>query len=559
MKKIVRLLILLVACILACNGCPANGNKSINEIRKGRPWIPATTRLVQNGGTMVLLDFTAYEFENDPAVLGSWQSIDFVNEKSVFMPGVRSWTDDLFLKSLTFLPNGVIEGNPRLKWTKGHVLDAGDMNTDSSYEIIESSGKIYMFFQWKSGDYILRYDKPSYYVLVKGEASPSGQNEAAASPAQADETQYGDLLSAKGKLEIVRHPSPADFTRYAGRGKLTSMPSYDQSSTKGWQVDVRSCDLSGLDLSKRLVDLQHADFDSLTKWPAKLAKSFDPARIMERGKNPGLGLRSLHAKGITGKGIGLAIIDQALLVDHGEYKDRLKLYEEIHWPKDPEAQMHAPAVASIAVGKNVGVAPEADLYFIANWMGISTAGGGFQYELSSLARSIDRIVEVNAELRRENRIRVISISLGINPGMKSYELVRDSIANAAKNGIYVVYVGSDPFLGMGRDPVKNPDDFASYGPGDFWRRQASAGSGMIMIPMDSRCTAGPTGEEDYAFYRQGGMSWTVPYVAGLYALASQVRPDITPQAFWSAASKTAEERKFGKIINPAKLLNELGE
>ena len=44
--------------------------------------------------------------------------------------------------------------------------------------------------------------------------------------------------------------------------------------------------------------------------------------------------------------------------------------------------------------------------------------------------------------------------------------------------------------------------------------------------MDSRCTASPTGINDYVYYREGGMSWTVPYLAGLYALACQVNPDI---------------------------------
>jgi hypothetical protein len=66
-------------------------------------------------------------------------------------------------------------------------------------------------------------------------------------------------------------------------------------------------------------------------------------------------MRTLHAEGITGKGIGVAIIDQTLLVDHREYKDRLRVYEEAEditggWM---EVQMHGPAVASIAVGKSV--------------------------------------------------------------------------------------------------------------------------------------------------------------------------------------------------------------
>ena len=51
-------------------------------------------------------------------------------------------------------------------------------------------------------------------------------------------------------------------------------------------------------------------------------------------------------------------------MDHVEYRDRLRLYEEIHC-SDRVAQMHGAAVASIAVGKTVGVAPEAELYFIS--------------------------------------------------------------------------------------------------------------------------------------------------------------------------------------------------
>ena len=54
---------------------------------------------------------------------------------------------------------------------------------------------------------------------------------------------------------------------------------------------------------------------------------------MEIGKNPGLNIRKLHKEGLTGKGIGIAIIDQNLLVDHSEYKDQLRMYEEIHIQK----------------------------------------------------------------------------------------------------------------------------------------------------------------------------------------------------------------------------------
>ena len=83
------------------------------------------------------------------------------------------------------------------------------------------------------------------------------------------------------------------------------------------------------------------------------------------GKNPGLGIRSLHDMGIDGRNVGIAMIHMPMIVDHVEYGKQARLYEEINIISDAESEMHGPAVASIAVGKTIGVAPNADLYYIA--------------------------------------------------------------------------------------------------------------------------------------------------------------------------------------------------
>lgn len=377
------------------------------------------------------------------------------------------------------------------------------------------------------------------------------------------EPDYRTQLSRKGQLDVVRRPPAADYSRMRP-GKITELPSYDPDSGRNWQVDVRSSDLSELDLKGRTEDLLHADFDSKTVWPEKLPAGFDPARIIELGKNPGLGLRALHKKGITGKGVGVAVIDQGLLVQHAEYWDRLKLYEEIHCGDDG-AQMHGPAVASIAVGKNVGVAPGAWLYYIAETHGVFREGK-FEWDLSWLARSIDRVVEINKGLSPDEKIRVISISLGIGgKNMSGSEKALEAVKRAASAGIYTVHVGSDPFFGMGRSPLSDPESASGYSRGEFWKNYSYAND-KLLVPMDSRAVASPTGAKDYAFYRSGGMSWAVPYVAGLYALACQVRPDMTPELFWKTAFETgtmtgtASEGKTGKlgvIVEPARLISSL--
>lgn len=153
--------------------------------------------------------------------------------------------------------------------------------------------------------------------------------------------------------------------------------------------------------------------------------SFKPKKIMELGKSPGLGIKKLHKTGVTGKGVGIAIIDQALLVDHVEYKDNIKLYEEIHC-SDKTAQMHGPTVASIAVGKNTGVAPEADLYYIAETHGTYN-DKQFDWDFTWVAKSIDRILGVNKSLPKDNKIRVISISVGWTESQKGYDEVTAAV------------------------------------------------------------------------------------------------------------------------------------
>jgi hypothetical protein len=381
--------------------------------------------------------------------------------------------------------------------------------------------------------------------------------------------------------KIDRKPKAADFNAYFK--PRTSIPHYDPTSTQGSQVDLRSTDLSAADALSSLSDLLFADFDDDTIWPKpdKMPKGFDPAAIMELGKDPGLGVRTLHAQGITGKNVGIAIIDQPLLTDHVEYATQLRLYEEQYIQPGTESQMHGPAVASIAVGKTVGVAPEADLYYIAGWPGTWDGRGGFAYDFSNTAQSIRRIMEINASLPRDRKIRVISISVGWSNSQKGYADVMAAVAEAKKAGLLVVSSSLQATFGLafdalGRAPMADPNAFESYEPGlwlaaGFFSREPTTryrSSDLLWIPMDSRTTASPTGSSKYVFYRAGGWSWSIPYIAGLYALACQVDPSVTPDSFWKKAMETgrtiqvAHEGKsypLGPIVDPVSLMRSLGK
>ncbi|HEX2997026.1 MAG TPA: S8 family serine peptidase [Anaerolineales bacterium] len=381
------------------------------------------------------------------------------------------------------------------------------------------------------------------------------------------------------EVSTARHPKPAD---YSGMNVHADVPKYDPDSDDPWQVDLRSSDLTKLDLSKSKADLFFANFDSQTKWPAadKMPADFNWQKIMETGKDPGLGIRTLHDQGVTGKGIGIAIIDQPLLTEHQEYKDRLQLYEEINILPDTPAQMHGAAVTSIAAGKTVGVAPDADLYYIGAWTGDwKPETDDFTWNFAYYAQAVRRILEINRSLSEDHKIRVIAMQVGWDASQAGYEEITAAVREAKAAGMLVVSSNLSEtytwyFQGLGRDPLDDPNQFESYRPGLWWEKDFYDGMSLtshrgkpsqqtLLVPMDSRTTASPTGVKDYVFYRSGGWSWSIPYLAGMYALAAQVKPGITPEEFWKTALKTGriiqlqrdgKEYEFGVILDPQALI-----
>ncbi len=343
--------------------------------------------------------------------------------------------------------------------------------------------------------------------------------------------------------KIDRRPQPDD----GGRPKeMKRLPKYIPGSHE--VIELRNRDLSKLDLCGSFDDLMYIEFDSRAVWPPsdKMPSGFDPQEIMELGKNPGLGIRSLHKQGITGRGVRIAILDLPLLVDHQEYADRLQLYEEFHVQIDAHSTGHGCMTASVAVGKTVGVAPEAELFFIGAY-DLGRGGPMFQYT----AQGIHRIVEINEQLPQDKKIRAISISRGWTRNDLSdeqYKIITETVQKARAAGMLVVTCSVDlvnegwAYAGLGRPPLADPDAFESYTPvlwvaERFWEGQyhpyGDSSEGVFFVPLDSRTTASEDGIDEYIFDCCGGFSKAPPYTAGVYALAVQVDPAITPERFWA--------------------------
>jgi hypothetical protein len=298
--------------------------------------------------------------------------------------------------------------------------------------------------------------------------------------------------------------------------------------------------LVNLDLKEEIERIAPVDFDSLTQWPPqdKLPPGFYPRELLKKGKNPGLGIRDLHEQDINGKGIGIAIIDQPLLLGHEEYTSRIIRYDATGLQRFPP-QMHGSPVVSIAVGREIGVAPAAVLTYFAVPM----------WEDSNLPyiRSFRSIFQLNEILPAEEKIRAVSISTGVFSSNKGFKEWQSVLEEAENKGIFVATCDPD-FLDYGTLTLlenQDPDDPNNYIPGIY-----AGEHDLLRIPTGNKTIASHRGTNVYTFERQGGMSWAAPYLAGLAALAFQVNPGIKPAKIKELLVKTATKTKAVPIINP---------
>lgn len=410
------------------------------------------------------------------------------------------------------------------------------------------------------------------FFCVSCGRSPSGGT--------AGNEKFADCLTESGSGLARRVEAAEDIRKYRSKEYI---------SLEEDHADIRWYDgrkMTAEEKARLEGCIPNITFNEDTVFPDGLQDAFPAKECLEAGKSPGLGVGGLHDRGITGKGVSIAVIDQVLYTDHPEYASKLALYEEMHVTPNQTGSMHAAALASLAVGEHCGVAPDAKLYFwgfdnVISW----EEEGENNLAWEEYARVIDRIIEVNKTLPADDKIRVIAIARGYAPTGEEKEderlqVLLDAIERAKKEGMFVLTTSTEqnydffsafhteaPFAGLGKiDPAGDPDSVANYTLGSWQWASADMFVNSLLVPMDGRTTADMWGDT-YVYYADGGWSWTVPYVAGIYALCCQVRPDIGPEEFYRAAMDTFTEitrtQPGGSqsytfhVINPQALISSL--
>ena len=232
-------------------------------------------------------------------------------------------------------------------------------------------------------------------------------------------------------------------------------------------------------------------------------------------------LNTVHQKGITGKGVTIAVIggpvdtsNPALKGANITDKSRCTIQDS------PEGVRHSTDMAIILVSPISGVAPDATLYSYQAFTGATTSNGSCDSNggrLNTVAALINQAVEDGAQF--------ISVSQSVN---ESTNELKWAITNAITKGVIIVAAAGnealpDDITALGRysgvvgvSAINSDGTFASY---------SNWGDGVVTAAFGGPYTTYDvnTGEPVTVH----GTSISTPLVAGMLALARQKWPDAT--------------------------------
>jgi beta-lactamase regulating signal transducer with metallopeptidase domain len=314
--------------------------------------------------------------------------------------------------------------------------------------------------------------------------------------------------------------------------------------------DVRDRDLSKLTFEDGMLPVSTLTFNEKTTWPTtERMGAWKPSLLLQAAKEPGLGIGEVHAQGITGKGVTVAIIDQPLDPAHPEFAGKFEEYQDFGC--ESHSSMHGPAVTSLLVGNACGTAPGARLYYAAvpSW----------KKDARYYADALDWLTQVNSGLPEDRKILCVSVSAAPTGPNSPFEIGGErwikAVVRAERSGMLVIdCTQGHGFVSMCYTDPEAPEDVTRCRPGS--RKDGGSGvRGRVCAPNSPRTVAEQTeqGGFGYAYWGQGGLSWSVPYVAGVLALGKEAAPQLSAQQLKSAlfeSTYSLPDDLSAKIINP---------
>jgi len=263
-----------------------------------------------------------------------------------------------------------------------------------------------------------------------------------------------------------------------------------------------------------------------------LPAGYDPEALLEWGKAPGLNVDILHKHGFTGEGAVIAYVDQPAPM-HEQYNN-LNLHYQNN--ADSRDSMHGPAVLSLLAGKDTGTAPEAEVYYYAH--------AAWFADQATHAECLYQIIEQNKALPADKKITMVGFSDNIDPSEANTEAFEAAAKACEDAGIMVWFCAENG--GVSFLPMSDKNNYRNLVV-EHW------GGGLpdtVYVPSSGRTTAATEFGNRYIYWASGGLSWSMPYILGLYAIAVEIDPTLTQDDLRTLVVDTAYDHNGIPIVNP---------
>lgn len=364
----------------------------------------------------------------------------------------------------------------------------------------------------------------------------SAEPEEIALTAPKEMVRYYQDLQVSGDIPVRKAPiAPLNVTR-----ALPDVQAQDgiEPYSEYWWGDKRV----NADLSDNPALAYSLTFSNDTDF-GKMPEGYDAVALLQWGKDPGLNVDILHKHGFTGKGAVIAYVDQPI-AEHPAYAN-----VNLHYTNNSDSNdsMHGPSVLSLLAGREIGTAPEAEVYFYGH--------AGWLADQTTHAECLYQIIEQNKQLPEDEKITMVGFSDVLDPDEKNIEAFQEAVKACEEAGIMVwlcIEYGAASFL-----PMSNKNNPNSLVKANWW---GSGPAQLVFVPESGRTTANMA--HTYTYWAQGGLSWAMPYVLGLYAIVLEIDPTLSQDDLRKLIVETAYEANGMKLINPvgfvAKALQNVG-
>lgn len=235
-------------------------------------------------------------------------------------------------------------------------------------------------------------------------------------------------------------------------------------------------------------------------------------------------IKKLHNNGITGEGINVAVIDYGFKVVHNELKDNIVSYTSFG---EIESHFHGTVVSSKIVGKNLGVAPGAKLYF---------------YE-ARRANQVEEVMKSLVDIYEKNKnganIRVVNISASMHRESDKFDEI---VSKLQTQNCYVIdsIIFGDKFTCINKDSITGEYYYSTWQEEkvNFFKSKIAIVSGGNFIPLNYT-------EDGYMYCGESSYSWCIPVFSGLFTLGLQINSNLTLENFINIAVENKKINENG--------------